>query len=172
MIHAILACDSQGGIARNGTMPWPSNKKDLRHFKEVTSGATVVMGRKTWEAADMPTPLPGRHNVVVTSQADYKAEGAEIITGDIKPYLTTLTGSSTVFIIGGAVLFEQLIDDIQILHLTRIAGRFDCDTFLPMRKIVDRFAIIDTFDVDDKTRFETHFARRLHDLSFDTDVRC
>jgi dihydrofolate reductase len=75
-----------------------------------------------------------------------------------------------VFVIGGAVLFEQLIDVIDILHLSRITGHYDCDTFLPLAKINQRFDILDRVVVDNMTQFETHIARRLHDLPIRTEL--
>lgn len=168
MIKAILACDSQGGIGREGALPWPPNKKDLAHFQKLTSGCTVVMGRGTWEGKGMPKPLPKRRNVVVTSDSDYSAHGAEVVT-DIKSNLTKLAESNTVFVIGGAILFEHLIDDIQILHLTRIAGHYNCDAILPMDLIEEKFVKIDSVDVDVRTTFDTYFARKLHDLSINTN---
>lgn len=167
MIKAILACDGQGGIARNGIMPWPKNQADLRHFRQLTSGSTVVMGRGTWEAKDMPTPLPNRFNVVVTSDPNYKAEGA-VVSNDIKTDLTKLAESNTVFVIGGAKLFEHLIDEISIFHLSRITGHYECDTFLPLDLIAEKFQLIDSVEVDKMTRFETYFARKLYDLSLQT----
>lgn len=168
MIKAILACDSQGGIAKNGILPWPRNMTDLKHFKLLTSGSTVVMGRRTWEAPDMPTPLPGRRNVVVTSNLSYNAVGAEILSGNLPLGLTNLAQSNTVFVIGGASLFVEVIDEIQILHLSRIIGQYDCDTFLPLDLIGERFEMIDRVDVDKTTRFETYFARKLNDLSIES----
>lgn len=170
MIKAILACDGQGGIAKSGVMPWPRNKQDLQHFKELTSGSTVVMGRRTWEAKDMPTPLPGRTNIVVTRDLEYVAVGALIISDNLDQRLTELAESNTIFVIGGADLFVRLIDQISILHLTRITGNYDCDTFLPLDLIVEKFSRIDRVAVDKMTIFETYFARKLHDLSFTTVV--
>tara|TARA_R110000851_G_scaffold12905_3_gene44447 strand:+ start:5157 stop:5672 length:516 start_codon:yes stop_codon:yes gene_type:complete len=170
MIKAILACDASGGIAKDGIMPWPRNMADLKHFKQLTNNTTVVMGRRTWEATDMPTPLPNRHNVVVTNDASYQAVGADIISEHLSDSLTKLAHTSTVFVIGGAGLFTQLIDDIHILHLTRLTSDYDCDTFLPMDKIAEQFELIDSVEVDAETRFETYFAKRLNDLQIATTI--
>lgn len=159
MIQAILACDGQGGIARNGVMPWPRNREDLYRFREITSGATVVMGRATWEAADMPSPLPGRTNIVVTRDPGYTAADATIITDNLEQHLTKLSEDSKVFIIGGAGLFTRLIDSIDVLHLTRIAGDYNCDTFLPMDLIAERFEKADATRADALTTFETYVRR-------------
>ena len=160
MIKAILACDAVGGVGKDGKLPWPANKKDLSHFKKVTDGHTVVMGSATWNS-DMPTPLPNRNNVVVTRNPDFEAPGAEILTGDIKEGLTKLAQSNTVFVIGGAKLFSSVIDDISILYLTRIAGNYDCDTFIDLGVLEKEFVRTSSVEVDDKTTIETYFARNL-----------
>jgi dihydrofolate reductase len=159
MIQAILACDGQGGIARNGVMPWPRNELYLRHFRNLTRGAAVVMGRATWEADDMPSPLPGRTNVVVTRDPNYAAAGATIISDNLEEHLTNLAKEHTLFIIGGASLFARLIDSIDQLHLTRIAGDYDCDTFLLLDQIAERFEVVNTVTLDENTVVETHVAR-------------
>lgn len=169
MIQSIMACDDHGGIARGGVMPWPKNKRDLQHFKNNTSGAVVVMGRSTWEAKDMPTPLPGRTNIVITRDPDYVAEGATIISSDIKERLTKLDESNIVIVIGGAQLFTQLIDLIDVFHLTRIAGEYDCDTFLPLDLIAQKFKRVRSDKVDDQTTFETYIARK-HDFHSSSEV--
>ncbi len=159
MIQAILACDGQGGIARNGVMPWPRNELDLRHFRDLTRGAVVVMGRGTWEATDMPSPLPGRTNIVVTRDPEYAAPGATILTDNLEEHLTNLAHKHTLFIIGGADLFARLIDSIDVFHLTRIAGDYDCDTFLPLEQIAQRFEVVETVTLDKNTEVEKHVAR-------------
>lgn len=169
MIKAILACDATGGIAANGVMPWSKNSQDLRYFKQLTQGHTVVMGRKTWEATDMPSPLPGRTNVVVTRDTGYTAPGATVVTQDIPEYLNKLATEDTVFLIGGASLFHELIEHINILHLTRISCNWGCDTFLDLDKVAENFTLVDSLKADSNTTFEVHFARRLHDLSLNTD---
>jgi dihydrofolate reductase len=170
MIRAIVACDALGGIAKDGIMPWPHNMADLKHFKQLTTDAIVVMGRKTWEAPDMPSPLPNRTNVVVTRNTDYQLNEASVLSDNISLRLTSLAQTNKVFVIGGAALFEQVIDDISILHLTRVAGDHDCDTFLPMDKIAAQFVLIDSVEIDRTTKFEIYLTRKLHDLSIGTTI--
>jgi dihydrofolate reductase len=84
--------------------------------------------------------------------------------------LTSLAKSNTVFVIGGATLFEQLMPDINILYLTRIAGNYDCDTFLPMEKILSQFELINSIEIDRATRFETYITRQIYDLPIRTEL--
>lgn len=165
MIKAILACDGQGGIARHGVMPWPRNKRDLQHFSKLTRNQIVVMGRGTWEAEDMPTPLPNRVNVVVSTTGLDDDDIDLGIAGNVADNLHNLDDTNPgtdVFVIGGAKLFTSVIDEIEILHLTRIAGNFDCDTFIPLELIKEKFSLLDRVSIDASTTFETYIARRLH----------
>ena len=164
MINAILACDGMGGIARKGAMPWPRNAADLKHFKKLTTDTIVVMGRKTWEANDMPSPLPNRTNVVVTRDTTLQLNTANVISDNVISRLTSMAESNNIYVIGGAALFELMIKDIDVLHLTRIAGNFDCDTFLPLAAIEEQFQLVDSVELDHTTKFETYITRRIHDL--------
>jgi dihydrofolate reductase len=155
MIRAILACDEQGGIGKNGNLPWPHNQKDLSHFKKLTTNATVVMGKGTWNSG-MPKPLPNRENIVVTTDPNFVAPGATILSENVSAHLTSLAKDRKVFVIGGAVLFESLIDSITLLHLARISGNYDCDTFLPLDQITEKFELIDSVAVDNMTTFQTY----------------
>ena len=78
MIKAILACDENWGIGKAGTLPWLHNPADLKWFKQMTTGSTVVMGRKTWDSLPVK-PLPNRKNIVVSSN---RVEGADITIGN------------------------------------------------------------------------------------------
>jgi dihydrofolate reductase len=170
MIKAILACDSQGGVGKDNNLPWPPNAKDLKHFKQITSGHTVVMGSKTWMSS-MPTPLPNRKNVVVTRNPNFEAKGATLLTNNISQGLTTLAQSSIVFVIGGANLFAEVINDISFLHLTRIAGNYDCDTFIDLDVLYKTFVKIDSVEIDNMTKIETYVARNLlHDIYLSTNI--
>ena len=86
MINAIFAVDSQGGLGKNGSLPWPKNSEDLRWFKQNTLGHIVVMGGNTWRDPLMPKPLPGRINVVITSQT-VDTDGVIVYNKDYKQHL-------------------------------------------------------------------------------------
>lgn len=143
MINAILACDSKGGIARNGNMPWPKNIEDLRWFKSHTQGHNVVMGSNTWNSS-MPAPLKYRANYVVSSQGFENFKGAQ---GVFHPStalwdivnLADATPNLFTWIIGGAQLLNLTMPLIQEFYLTRINGDFECDTFIPINEITKEY---------------------------------
>ena len=140
MIRAILACDDEWGIGKNGDLPWPHNPADLRWFKQNTLDTAIVMGRNTWDSLPVK-PLPKRKNLVV-SQTAQPQPNVEVVKPDIfKSRLHILAEEMPVWIIGGAHLIETSLDIIDEIWLSQIEGTYDCDTFLP------RTAIELTFDL-------------------------
>ena len=138
-MKAILACDDSWGIGRNGSLPWPKFSDDLRFFKQTTHGKIVVMGRGTWDSHDMPSPLPGRRNIVITNR---KIDGVESYTlDDFKERILPNLPEEDMFLIGGAGLLGSLIDDIDGIYLSRIKGKYKCDTFLPKELIESKFTL-------------------------------
>ena len=132
MIRAILACDDDWGIGKDGDLPWPHNPADLKWFKENTVGGVVVMGKATWDS--LPTkPLPQRNNIVVTRDVADKDQGNyHFITFDnAKASLQQMSALQNVWIIGGAQLVEGMISIIDEVWLSRVDGKYNCDTYLP-----------------------------------------
>lgn len=144
MIKAILACDDNGGVSKNGTLPWPNNSKDLAWFKSCTSGHVVVMGSTTWEDPHMPRPLPKRTNVLVTSRK-YDYPGADgYINGDLTSELKELEETCPgliIWVIGGPNIIKQTLDVIDEFYLSRIPGDYNCDTFLSLNDIEEKFTL-------------------------------
>lgn len=115
-------------IGAAGGMPWHVSE-DLAHFKELTIGATVVMGRKTWDALDPRfRPLPGRRNIVVTRDPEWSADGAEVFH-ELDAALAE--SSAPLWIIGGAELFAATIDRADRLEVTELDLDVDGDTWAP-----------------------------------------
>lgn len=142
LIKAILASDIKGGISLKGVMPWPHNKEDLSYFKNMTKGKTVIMGRKTWEASDMPSPLPNRKNIVVTTDPTYSDIGIDLIIFDnIAKNISVLAENNEVWIIGGASLVHNCLTIIDELHLTLFPINYECDTNIDLDLIYDTFKI-------------------------------
>ncbi len=129
----IVAADLNNGIGKNNQMPWHISA-DLKRFKTLTTGHTIIMGRKTWESLPKK-PLPNRKNVILTRNPKYTAEGAEIYT-DPNQLKKSLNGTRA-FIIGGAEIYKQFYDDADTLYLTRILEKFDCDTHLTVLDTTD-----------------------------------
>lgn len=123
----IAALARNGVIGRDNALPWRL-PEDLRHFKETTLGHPILMGRKTWES--LGRPLPGRRNIVISRDAAYRAEGAEVATG-IDDAIARCAGAARVFLIGGAELYRQALPHADRLLLTEIDAEFAGDAFFP-----------------------------------------
>lgn len=103
---------------------------DLKHFKELTMGHTIIMGRRTFESLPKGA-LPGRENIVVTRNADYQAAGA-VVCHSVDEALQKASMPGERFILGGAQLYAATIDKVDMLHLTELHASFaDADTFFP-----------------------------------------
>jgi dihydrofolate reductase len=128
---SLVAAVARGGvIGRDGTIPWRI-PEDARRFREVTIGHPVVMGRRTWES--LPArfrPLPGRRNVVVTRNPEWRGDGAER-AGSLEEALRLLEGAERVSVIGGAQVYTEALPLADELLLTEIDLDIEGDTFLP-----------------------------------------
>ncbi|MFB4163163.1 dihydrofolate reductase [Alteribacillus sp. JSM 102045] len=127
MISFIAAMDENRVIGYENKMPWHL-PADLKHFKEVTSGSPIIMGRKTFEA--IGRPLPDRRNIIVTNNKDFSADGCEVIHSleEVKKFADT---KEEIFVIGGETLFEQLMPSADRMYLTIIHDTFPGDTHFP-----------------------------------------
>ena len=118
-------------IGRDGTIPWRI-PEDVAHFKELTSGHAVVMGRRTWDSLpDRFRPLPDRRNIVVTRNADWHGAGAER-AGSVEEALELLRDVERVFVIGGAEIYAEALPLADELFLTEIDDDVAGDTFFPI----------------------------------------
>lgn len=146
MIIAIFAVDSKHGIARNGVLPWPFSKEDMKWFKAQTTGHVVVMGRKTWDAPDMVAPLPNRHNAVFTRDNNTHLF-RENLTGDVCKELRRLEAehpTKTIFVIGGGTILEQASDVLDGAWITRMPGDYECDTFVNLQVVLNNLQLKST----------------------------
>ena len=129
-INMIYARAENGVIGHNNAMPWRL-PEDLAHFKKLTLGSPVIMGRKTWDS--LPPrfrPLPGRTNVVITRQADWVAAGANT-TASLDAALKLCGDAEQVWIIGGAQIYALAEPMAQRIEVTEIAKSFEGDAFAP-----------------------------------------
>lgn len=126
-VSIIVAIAENGVIGRENGLPWRLST-DMKRFKALSMDKPVIMGRKTWES--MPKrPLPGRRNMVVTRNAAYVAEGAEVF-GSLEEALDA-AGKGDVCIIGGGEIYAQGMVHADELHVTHVETEADGDTYFP-----------------------------------------
>jgi dihydrofolate reductase len=119
-----------GAIGRNNALLWRL-PEDLAHFKALTLGHPVIMGRKTWYS--LPArfrPLPGRRNIVLSRQADLRLDGAEV-AASLDAALDACAEAARICVIGGAQLYAEALPRADRLELTEVDADFDADTFFP-----------------------------------------
>ena len=129
-LHLIYARARNGVIGKDNQMPWHL-PEDLAHFKRVTLGQPVIMGRKTWDS--LPArfrPLPGRLNIVITRQTDWQAEGA-LRANSIEDALRLCGDVSDAWVMGGAEIYRQAEPLASTAVVTEIAQDFEGDAFAP-----------------------------------------
>jgi dihydrofolate reductase len=133
----LIWAEAVGGvIGAAGGMPWHV-PEDFAHFKELTLGCPVIMGRRTWESLpERFRPLPGRANIVVTRNMDWAAAGA-VRAGSLNDAFaaadSAVGDAATIWIIGGAELFDQAMGRADVLEVTELDLRVEGDTFAPAR---------------------------------------
>lgn len=126
----VYARAANGVIGRDGGLPWHL-PEDLAHFKKVTLGAPVIMGRRTWDSVPPKfRPLPGRRNIVVTRQQDWKAPGAEVASS-LESAIALCKDAQRVWVIGGAQLYAQAVSLADLAEVTEIEQDVEGDAFAP-----------------------------------------
>ena len=134
MLSMIAAVSDNGVIGRDNKLPWHL-PEDLRYFKRMTLGKPVIMGRGTWESIGC-RPLPGRTNVVITRQADYEAEGAQVAATleagvEIARNVAFIEGIEEVMIVGGAEIYRLGLALADRLYLTEVHADVEGNVFFP-----------------------------------------
>ncbi|MCH2138636.1 MAG: dihydrofolate reductase [Phycisphaerales bacterium] len=157
-IVLVAAAAENGVIGRDGGMPWHM-PDDLKHFKAVTLGHPVVMGRRTWQELGC-TPLPGRTNIVLTRAGTVDGEGCMVASTPAQAI--ELAGDGDVMIIGGGDVYRLFLAEANVIELTRIHAIIDGDTTFP------EFG--DDFTLQASDRHETD-DRHAHAFTFETWTR-
>ncbi len=155
MITIVVAMGKNREIGVDNQLLWHL-PKDLKHFKELTSGHPIIMGRKTYES--IGKPLPNRTNIVISRKTDWFEEGI-LIVGSIKEALKFAKKiDENVFIIGGGNIYEQTIDLADKLEVTLVDAELKADTFFP---IIDEKKWLKTDEIthlkDEKNQFDFSF---------------
>lgn len=128
-ISIIVAAAENNTIGRDNWMPWRLSD-DLKRFKSLTMGRTVIMGRKTGES--LKKPLPGRTNIIITRNPDFRMEGFKIVNS-LEEALTLARqmNETEAFVIGGGEIYRQAWNKADTLYLTRVHTEIDGDTHIP-----------------------------------------
>jgi dihydrofolate reductase len=126
-IALIAAMAENRVIGRENRLPWRLSA-DLRRFKSLTMGKPVIMGRKTYES--IGKPLPGRSNIVVTRDPDYRAPGCRVVHS-LEQALEAAAGHDEVMVIGGAELYRQTLERAERMYLTLVKTEVDGDALFP-----------------------------------------
>ena len=132
----IAAVAKNGVIGKDNALLW-NLPQDMAHFKALTAGQTVVMGRKTWES--LPArfrPLPGRRNIVISRQADYAAPGAEL-ADSLEKALQLASTAALAFVIGGEQIYRQAMAQADRLEITEVDLAPEGDAWFPPIDAVD-----------------------------------
>lgn len=123
----IVAMSENHTIGRDGDLPWRLSS-DLKRFKRLTMGHSIVMGRKTWES--IGRPLPGRTMIVVTRRVDYTADDV-VVVPNLETAFEVAMDDEEVFVIGGGDIYRQAIDLVDRLYLTMVHAKVEGDTSFP-----------------------------------------
>ena len=134
MISIIVAVAENFTIGKDNQLLWHI-PEDLKRFKRITSGHTVIMGKRTWESLPI-RPLPGRRNIVITDNPSDLFEGAGIVTS-IQEAVALCDPEAESFVIGGASVYAQFIPLCDRLYITKVHKSFKGDAFFPMLNLLE-----------------------------------
>ncbi len=127
MLEIVVGFDRNRLIGNGSELPWHISE-DLKHFKRLTSGHRIIMGRVTYES--IGKLLPNRENIILSRNKGYRVEGAKVFYGT-KDLLENLDDNKRNFVIGGSKIYEELLPYVSILHISHIKGEYDGDVYFP-----------------------------------------
>nr|AIA18192.1 Dihydrofolate reductase [uncultured bacterium]AIA18200.1 Dihydrofolate reductase [uncultured bacterium] len=151
IVSIVVAIAQNNAIGKDNKLLWHL-PKDLKHFKEITSGHTIIMGRKTYESVGKP--LPNRRNIIITRQ-NITIDGCEVVNS-LPDALKLADGVHEVFIVGGAEIYKQAMQLTDRIYLTIVHENFDGDTYFPEIKE----------DIWKETEREDHQSDEKHAFSY------
>ena len=149
----IVAAAENGAIGKNNQLPW-NIPEDLKYFKAVTSGKTVIMGRKTFES--IGRPLPQRRNLVISRRADFKPAGVEVFASlaDALAAGAQQAGvQEEVFVVGGGEIYRESLPQIKRAYVTEIHQAIEGDAFFPLDQVKKEFQLVSRKDFSNPVPF-------------------
>lgn len=158
IVSMIVAIAENNAIGKGNQLLWRM-PADLKHFKNATTGHTVIMGRKTFDSVGKP--LPNRRNIVITRNTDLKIAGTEVVN-TLEKAIALCDENEEVFIVGGAEIYKMAMDITDKIYLTVIHGVFEADTFFPSidQEIWQETEVVDN-KADEKNPFDYTFSTLL-----------
>ena len=126
-ISIVVAISENNAIGKDNQLLWHL-PADLKHFKEITSGHPILMGRKTYDS--IGRPLPNRRNIVITRQANLSIPNVEVV-GSLNEAITLCNLEKEIFIIGGAEIYTQALALSDRIYLTTVHQKYDADVYFP-----------------------------------------
>lgn len=153
MISIIVAIAQNYAIGKNNELLWHISN-DLKRFKKITQGHSVLMGKKTYESLPK-VPLPNRKNIVITDVAGEKFEGC-ITVYSIEEAMQVCENDEEVFVIGGGSIYRQFLPKADKLYLTKVHKDFDADTFFPEINY-DEWELTEKEDVNEDTQNDFNY---------------
>lgn len=155
ILSSIVAVAKNNVIGGDNKLLWHL-PADLKHFKNITMDHTIIMGRKTFES--IGKPLPGRKNIVISRNEDFKAEGCTVIN-NLQKAIQLCEKEEEVFLIGGAEIFRQSLPAVDKIYITRIDHVFEGDVHFPELNFSDwKLVKYVKFHADEKNKFDYSFA--------------
>ncbi|HEY2580573.1 MAG TPA: dihydrofolate reductase [Mucilaginibacter sp.] len=153
IVTIVVAISENHVIGKDNKLLWHL-PNDLKHFKDITTGHTIIMGRKTYESVGKP--LPRRRNIIITRQS-IAIEGCEVVNS-IEAALALCASENEVFIVGGAEIYKQSIHLTNRIYLTIVHKQFDGDSFFPeLNKNEWKEVSHEDHEPDDKNRLPYSF---------------
>ena len=158
MISIIVAASENGVIGRQGELPWRLSD-DLQHFKAITMGKPIIMGRKTWES--IGRPLPGRRNIVITRQRGFAADGCDVVAS-LDDAITAAEDAQEIVVIGGSQIYALALPLAERIYLTRVHADVEGDASFPAVDAT-RFCLVadEHHKADERNEFD--FSFRVYD---------
>lgn len=153
-LSIIVAMDRNRVIGKNDTLPWHISE-DLKHFKKITMGKPIVMGRKTHES--IGRPLPGRENIIITRDKNYRVEGCTVLHS-LEDVFEHCRNVDEVMITGGSEIYKYALEKASRLYLTEVHAEIEGDTFFPeFDRNEWQETGRETFKADEKNEFDYSF---------------
>ncbi|MDL2231408.1 dihydrofolate reductase [Porphyromonadaceae bacterium OttesenSCG-928-L07] len=153
ILSIIVAASENYVIGKDNKLLWHISA-DLKRFRSLTTGHSVIMGRKTYES--IGKPLPNRRNIVISGNPSFTAPGCEMVNS-IEQALELVEGEEEVFVIGGGSIYNKLWNKADRLYLTRVYTQIDGDTFIPEDLSLWREIVREDFKSDEKNEYDYSF---------------